>query len=66
MSSILERMSDLSVHVLVAFQLVEYLEADWLKNMLWLYLIGLIWVSEFIFACQQLALAGAVAYWYFR
>lgn len=50
----------------LAFQLVEYLEADWLRSMLWLYLIGLIWVSEFIFACQQLALAGAVAYWYFR
>lgn len=49
-----------------AFQLVEYLEADWLRSMLWLYFIGLIWVSEFIFACQQLALAGAVAYWYFR
>lgn len=54
------------VLVLTAFMLVEYLEADWLRNMLWLYLIGLIWTTEFIFACQQLALAGAVAFWYFR
>lgn len=45
---------------------VEYREADWLRNMLWLYLVGLIWTTEFIFASQQLALAGAVAYWYFR
>lgn len=49
-----------------AFRLVEYHEADWLRNMLWLYFIGLIWTTEFIFACQQLALAGAVAFWYFR
>lgn len=49
-----------------SFNIVEYTEVDWLRNMLWLYLIGLIWTTEFIFACQQLALAGAVAYWYFR
>jgi solute carrier family 44 (choline transporter-like protein), member 1 len=46
--------------------LVEYLEANWLKNMLWFYFVGLIWTCEFIFACQQLAIAGAVAYWYFK
>jgi solute carrier family 44 (choline transporter-like protein), member 1 len=34
--------------------------------MLWFYLVGLIWTCEFIFACQQLAIAGAVAYWYFK
>lgn len=49
-----------------SFQLVEYVEVNWLRSMLWLYFIGLIWVSEFIFACQQLAIAGAVAFWYFR
>ncbi|XP_059615111.1 choline transporter-like 1 [Phlebotomus argentipes] len=48
-----------------SLKVVEYLDADWLKRMLWLYLIGLIWTSEFIFACQQLTLAGAVAFWYF-
>ncbi|KAL1380131.1 hypothetical protein pipiens_014432 [Culex pipiens pipiens] len=48
------------------FDLVEYPEADYLRHMLWLYIIGLIWTTEFIFACQQLAIAGAVAYWYFR
>lgn len=49
-----------------SFKLVEYLEAHWLKRMLWIYFIGLIWTSEFIFACQQLTIAGAVAFWYFR
>lgn len=49
-----------------SFKLVEYHETHWLKYMLWVYLIALIWVSEFIFAASQLALAGAVALWYFR
>ncbi|XP_055376186.1 choline transporter-like 1 isoform X2 [Condylostylus longicornis] len=45
---------------------VEYKDASWIKSMLWIYFIGLIWHTEFIFACQQFALAGAVAYWYFK
>lgn len=48
------------------FKLVEYQEIHWTKYMLWIYLVGLIWVSEFIFAASQLSLAGAVALWYFR
>jgi solute carrier family 44 (choline transporter-like protein), member 1 len=48
------------------FKLVEYQEIHYLKYMLWIYLVALIWVSEFIFAASQLALAGAVALWYFR
>lgn len=31
------------------FKLVEYRDADMLRNMLWIYFIGLIWTSEFIF-----------------
>lgn len=50
----------------IALALVEYYEVNWLRNMFWIYFIGLIWTSEFIFACQQLAIAGAVAFWYFR
>lgn len=45
---------------------VEYVEAKWIRSMFWIYLVGLIWTVEFIFACQQFALAAAVAYWYFR
>lgn len=45
---------------------VEFLEAAWLKRMVIFYVIALIWTTEFIFACQQLTMAGAVAYWYFR
>lgn len=32
-----------------SFTLIEYHEADVLQNMLWFYLIGLIWTCEFIF-----------------
>lgn len=31
------------------FRLIEYEEFNTLKSMLWVYLIGLIWVTEFIF-----------------
>lgn len=47
-------------------RIVEFLEAAWLKRMVIFYVIALIWTTEFIFACQQLTMAGAVAYWYFR
>ncbi|XP_031631172.1 CTL-like protein 1 [Contarinia nasturtii] len=48
------------------FTFIEYYDVDVLQNMFWFYLVGLIWTCEFIFACQQLALAGAVVFWYFR
>ena len=35
-----------------SFTLIEYHEADILQNMLWFYLIGLIWTCEFIFGKQ--------------
>lgn len=48
------------------FKLVQYQEIHWTKYMLYVYLVALIWVSEFIFAASQLCLAGAVALWYFK
>ncbi|BFF97733.1 CTL-like protein 1 [Drosophila madeirensis] len=44
---------------------VEYADAGALRSMFWIYVVGLIWTVEFIFACQQFALAAAVAFWYF-
>jgi solute carrier family 44 protein 1 (choline transporter-like protein) len=48
------------------FKYVDYQEIHWTKYMLYIYLVALIWVSEFIFAASQLCLAGAVALWYFK
>uniref|UniRef100_A0A6P4FXR8 Choline transporter-like protein n=1 Tax=Drosophila rhopaloa TaxID=1041015 RepID=A0A6P4FXR8_DRORH len=45
---------------------VEYADAGALRSMFWIYVVGLIWTVEFIFACQQFALAAAVAFWYFQ
>lgn len=45
---------------------VEYTDSKAIKSMFWIYVIGLIWTTEFIFACQQFALAAAVAFWYFQ
>ncbi|TDG45455.1 hypothetical protein AWZ03_008078 [Drosophila navojoa] len=44
---------------------IEYADATVLRSMFWIYVVGLIWTVEFIFACQQFALAAAVAFWYF-
>ncbi|XP_018324863.1 CTL-like protein 1 [Agrilus planipennis] len=48
------------------FTVVEFVDPLWVKYMWWIYLIGLIWTSEFIMACQQMVIAGAVAHWFYR
>ncbi|KAI5712552.1 hypothetical protein M8J75_009241 [Diaphorina citri] len=48
------------------FTLVQYVDATWITYMWWVYVFGLIWISEFILACQQMVIAGAVARWYFN
>ncbi|CAH0554777.1 unnamed protein product [Brassicogethes aeneus] len=50
----------------IKLTVVEYVEPSWVKGMWWIYFIGLIWTSEFIMACQQMVIAGAVAHWYYR
>ena len=44
---------------------VQYIEHENVSYMWWYHLIGLIWTSEFIIACQQLVICGTVATWYF-
>lgn len=36
-----------------SFSLVEYSDADILRNLLWFYFVGLIWTSEFIFGKER-------------
>lgn len=48
------------------FKVVEYVDANWIKGMWWVYFIGLIWTCEFIMACQQMVIAGSVAHWFYR
>ncbi|XP_034241334.1 CTL-like protein 1 [Thrips palmi] len=59
------RIGNVSVRQLRAHKFVEFIDATWVRYMWWVYLIGLIWTSEFILACQQMVIAGAVAIWYF-
>ncbi|ESP01318.1 hypothetical protein LOTGIDRAFT_112007 [Lottia gigantea] len=44
---------------------VQYKEHEIVVYFWWYHLIGLIWSSEFIIACQELTISGAVASWYF-
>ncbi|XP_044528016.1 choline transporter-like protein 3 isoform X4 [Gracilinanus agilis] len=45
---------------------VEYQLLSGIRYMWWYHLIGLIWTSEFILACQQMTIAGAVVTCYFN
>ncbi|KAL6466607.1 hypothetical protein MHYP_G00244110 [Metynnis hypsauchen] len=45
--------------------LVEFKMDGPQQYMVWYHAVGLIWVSEFILACQQMTVAGAVVTYYF-
>ncbi|XP_062864344.1 choline transporter-like protein 1 [Trichomycterus rosablanca] len=45
--------------------LVEFQMHGPLQYMVWYHAFGLIWISEFILACQQMTIAGAVVTYYF-
>jgi len=51
--------------VLAGLTAVEFEDATWVRYMWWVYIIGLIWSSEFVLACQHMIISGAVAKWYF-
>ncbi|KMQ90399.1 ctl-like protein 1-like protein [Lasius niger] len=61
-----EKKIDFSLDRFKTFTLVEYVDATWVKYMWWVYVIGLIWTSEFIIGCQTMVISGSVAHWYFR
>ncbi|GCC30982.1 hypothetical protein chiPu_0009436 [Chiloscyllium punctatum] len=54
-----------NVHV-TADNLVEYRPLSGIRYMWWYHVIGLIWTSEFLVACQQITIAGAVVCCYFN
>ncbi|XP_077189064.1 choline transporter-like protein 3 isoform X1 [Paroedura picta] len=45
---------------------VEYKILFGIRYMWWYHLVGLIWTSEFILACQQMTVAGAVVTFFFN
>lgn len=45
--------------------LLEYVDPTWVRSLWWVWAIGLVWVAEFILACQQMIIASAVSTWYF-
>ncbi|XP_045148099.1 choline transporter-like protein 3 isoform X2 [Echinops telfairi] len=54
-----------AAHVVEGGQ-VEYKPLSGIRYMWWYHLLGLIWTSEFILACQQMTVAGAVVACYFN
>ncbi|XP_074530063.1 choline transporter-like protein 1 isoform X2 [Halichoeres trimaculatus] len=45
--------------------LIEFRLTGPLQYLTWYHAVGLIWISEFILACQQMTVAGAVVTYYF-
>ncbi|KAG7166518.1 CTL-like protein 1-like [Homarus americanus] len=46
-------------------QVLEYMDPTWVRSLWWVWVIGLVWVAEFILGCQQMIIAAAVSTWYF-
>ncbi|XP_043841509.1 choline transporter-like protein 1 isoform X2 [Dromiciops gliroides] len=46
-------------------EFVEFEVSGPLQYMWWYHVVGLVWISEFILACQQMTVAGAVVTYYF-
>uniref|UniRef100_A0A8C7NZ09 Choline transporter-like protein n=1 Tax=Oncorhynchus mykiss TaxID=8022 RepID=A0A8C7NZ09_ONCMY len=46
-------------------QLCHFRMSGPLQYMVWYHAVGLIWISQFILACQQMTVAGAVVTYYF-
>lgn len=44
---------------------VKFIRTHMITYMWWFHLVGLFWITEFILACQQMVIAGAVAEWFF-
>ncbi|XP_014205410.1 CTL-like protein 1 [Copidosoma floridanum] len=61
-----QKLLDIPLGQYKTFTLVEYVNPTWVSYMWWVYIIGFIWVTEFIVACQAMVISGAVAHWYFR
>ncbi|XP_055348122.1 choline transporter-like 1 [Paramacrobiotus metropolitanus] len=49
-----------------SFTVIEYDQQTPMRFMWIFYVLALIWISEFILACQQLVVAGAISKWYFE
>lgn len=45
--------------------LTEFRLTGSLQYLTWYHAVGLVWISEFILACQQMTVAGAVVTYYF-
>lgn len=45
--------------------LTEFRLTGPLRYLSWYHAVGLVWVTEFILACQQMTVAGAVVTYYF-
>ncbi|XP_052106583.1 choline transporter-like protein 1 [Mytilus californianus] len=46
--------------------IVKYAMDDTMRYLRWYHIFGILWVSAFIVACQDMVIAGAIATWFFK
>ncbi|CAC5407572.1 SLC44A1 [Mytilus coruscus] len=46
--------------------IVKYAMDDTMRYIRWYHIFGILWVSAFIVACQDMVIAGAIATWFFK
>ncbi|XP_063413197.1 choline transporter-like protein 1 isoform X1 [Mytilus trossulus] len=46
--------------------IVKYDMEDTMRYLRWYHIFGILWISAFIVACQDMVIAGAIATWFFK
>ena len=49
----------------LVFQQIEYVDSKAIRRTFWIYIIGFLWTTEFIFAFEEFCIGAAVGFWYF-
>ncbi|XP_055842771.1 choline transporter-like 1 [Episyrphus balteatus] len=52
-------------HLRLPYQ-IEYVDSKTIRSTFWIYIIGLLWTIEFIFAFEEFCIGAAVVFWYFK
>ncbi|XP_055850469.1 choline transporter-like 1 isoform X2 [Episyrphus balteatus] len=47
------------------FQQIEYVDMKAIRQTFWIFIIGMLWTTEFIFAFEEFCIGAAVGFWYF-
>ncbi|XP_055846075.1 choline transporter-like 1 [Episyrphus balteatus] len=47
------------------FEQIEYVDMKTIRQTFWIFTIGMLWTTEFIFAFEEFCIGAAIGFWYF-